>query len=205
MMDFVKQPANKRSLLSRKLVYGVGVNDAWYMTQPRINGIQSKCPIYIIWKDMIGRVYSEKNLSRRPTYRSVSICNEWLLFSNFSDWCSRNYIKGFELDKDIKVKGNKIYSPDTCLFVSKSINRLIIDSLAIRGKCPIGVCFDKRRGKYLASISVDGVKNHIGYFDSVSDASLSYKKAKNFEMSRKSIQYPLIAKYLEQHKYRLSL
>jgi hypothetical protein len=109
------------------------------------------------------------------------------------------------LDKDIKVKGNKIYSPDTCLFVSKSINRLIIDSLAIRGKCPIGVCFDKRRGKYLASISVDGVKNHIGYFDSVSDASLSYKKAKNFEMSRKSIQYPLIAKYLEQHKYRLSL
>ena len=45
-------------------------------------------------------------------------------FSGFGKWFDDNNIDGYHLDKDIKVKGNKVYSPDTCLFVSHKDNNI---------------------------------------------------------------------------------
>lgn len=77
---------------------------------------------YETWKSMMRRCYSSVSLKARPTYRDCTVCDEWHNFQNFAKWFDNNYIKGYELDKDIKVNGNKTYSPCTCMFVSPADN-----------------------------------------------------------------------------------
>ena len=79
-------------------------------------------PAYSSWKSMIERCYSAKLHARCPTYKNCTVCDEWHSFQNYAEWYFDNYIDGYELDKDIKHHGNKVYSPDTCLFVSKIEN-----------------------------------------------------------------------------------
>lgn len=78
-----------------------------------------------VWQSMLDRCYNEDYLSRRPTYRKCTVCEEWHLFSNFKEWFDSNYIEGYHLDKDILVLGNTIYSPATCVFIPNRINNLI--------------------------------------------------------------------------------
>lgn len=77
---------------------------------------------YLVWRSMIYRCYSECSLKTHPSYSGCSVDDRWHDFSNFLQWFNDNYIDGYELDKDIKVKGNKVYSPETCMFVSKKDN-----------------------------------------------------------------------------------
>lgn len=79
---------------------------------------------YNTWVSMLERCYSSKLHERHPTYTGCTACEEWHNFQNFAEWFDANYIDSFELDKDIKVKGNKIYSPDTCVFVSAAENSI---------------------------------------------------------------------------------
>jgi len=83
---------------------------------------------YAVWQSMIGRCYDASYQEKAPTYIGCSVCLEWHNFQNFAKWFDENYIDDYQLDKDIKVKGNKIYSPATCLFVSPAEN--IIDAHA---------------------------------------------------------------------------
>ena len=128
---------------TQKLVYGKGVND---LNKPAyINGKQLK--FYVIWVSMLRRCYSEKSLSRHRTYRGCTVCDEWLLLSNFKKWYDINYRDGMEMDKDILVKGNKIYSPEACRFVPQYINNLLTNSAAARGDLPLGVSAVKKKLK----------------------------------------------------------
>ena len=86
--------------------------------------------------------------------------------------------EGKELDKDILVQGNKVYSPVTCIFVTKEVNCLFNKKEKSRGDCPIGVSFHKRDRVYLASCSVGGKYHYIGSFSSSIDASNAYKSFK---------------------------
>jgi len=79
-------------------------------------------PAYLCWKGMIARCYCEKSLKKRPTYRECSVVEEWHNFQNFAKWYEDNYVEGYDLDKDIKVEGNKVYGPETCIFVSPEEN-----------------------------------------------------------------------------------
>ena len=102
-------------------VYGVGcVGIGKHET--KINGRNTKP--YDTWNSMLTRCYSQKSMMRSPTYHDVTVCEEWHNFQNFADWFYVNYAKGLHLDKDVKVKGNKIYSPDTCLFITKANNSI---------------------------------------------------------------------------------
>ena len=86
---------------------------------------------YELWRGMIQRCYDEKYHERQPTYKDCEVCDRWLVFANFLEdltliedyelWRD-NSNTGVSLDKDIKVQGNKIYSLETCKFVSKSDN-----------------------------------------------------------------------------------
>lgn len=117
-----------------KLVYGWGVNDyqgsCWLDNAP--------LPSYDIWKSMISRCYDAKVQIKQPTYIGCSVCEEWKYFSIFKIWYDSNHIEGFHLDKDILVKGNKMYSPDTCRFVPPHINTLLKEQCS-RGNMPVGV------------------------------------------------------------------
>lgn len=199
MQEFIKAPASKRSIFSRGLVYGVGVNDSEYITNPKINGKTVTCPIYKKWSAMIERCYSDKYKEKYPTYIGCSVDDNWLVFSEFAKWAEKNYKIGFHLDKDMKKKGNKIYSKSLCLFVPADINLLITNREKNSGGLLGGVAFHKPLRKFRSQISIDGRKTHIGYFDTEIEAHTSYVKAKNAEIVRKCDQYPEFAQYLINH------
>lgn len=124
----------------------------------------------------------------RPTYKNAEVCIEWINshnFINFKEWAEsqENYKvwsqlpdKDAMVDKDIKIQGNKLYSPDTCLLVPRRINALFPNSQAIRGIYPCGVCLD--HGKYKANVKKDGKKIHLGMFLTPEDAFYAYKACK---------------------------
>jgi len=102
-------------------VFGVGfVGKGTYLT--KLNG---KLTLqYVTWKSMLQRCYSENFQARQSTYKGCVVSTEWHNFQYFCLWFDENYSEGKHLDKDIKIDGNKIYSPEFCLFVSKADNTI---------------------------------------------------------------------------------
>ena len=113
---------------------------------------------------------------RHPTYKDVTVCEEWHNFQNFAKWFEDNYVEGFELDKDILVKGNKIYSPETCCFVPKEINSLFKNYN--NNLLPTGISYDKINKKYKVSIRINGKMKTKGRYVTVEEAFKVYKTAK---------------------------
>lgn len=178
MNNFKEIPVNKRSLVMRKLVCGVGVNDADYIVYPTINGKIERCPYYTRWVGMIQRCYDPKCHARYPTYINCYVCEEWMVFSNFKRWMQNQDWKGKDLDKDILFNGNKVYGPDTCVFIAPEINKLLNDSAATRGSYPQGVCYEKSRKKYKAQCTVSGKPKKLGRYQTQEEASAAYKEFK---------------------------
>ena len=143
---------------------------------------------YKVWEEILKRcyAYSEQN----PTYKDCTICDEWLCYANFEKWYNENYYEipneKMQLDKDILIKGNKIYSPQTCVFVPHRINTLFTKRNAKRGECPIGVTFSRKNNKY--EPQVQGRK-WLGYFDNPNDAFLIYKKEKELRIKEVADEY----------------
>lgn len=127
---------------------------------------------YNVWNNMFQRCYSKKQEKNSPTYKDVNVCEEWYNFQVFAEWFENNYKEGFQLDKDILIKGNKIYSPETCCFVPQEINTLFVKNDSNRGKYPIGVTTSY--GKPVAQIS----GKNLGTFNTVDEAFKIYKIAK---------------------------
>ena len=114
----IKCPYEKRT-------YGMGyLGEGKY--KGKENGKPTKC--YDTWKSMLERCYDPKYHEKEPTYIDCKVCDEWLCFQNFAEWFYDNYyeVEGerMALDKDILNKGNKIYSPNNCIFVPQIINNL---------------------------------------------------------------------------------
>lgn len=152
-------------------VFGVGFIGSGKYDRPNY-------PIhYKKWKGMLERSYSEKYHEVRPTYKNVTVCEEWHNFQNFAVWFEENYIEGFELDKDILVKGNKIYSPDTCCFVPAEINLVMAYKCVKDKKYPVGVHKEKS-GRFLAICTIDGKPCRLGMFDTPEEAFQVYKTEK---------------------------
>lgn len=165
----------------KKLVFGVGVNDAWYKVQKNVCGKKIFCPFYQTWQSMLSRCYSKKNHERQPTYVSCTVCDEWLTFSNFRSWMEKQDWQGKQLDKDLIVKGNKVYSQDTCSFVDQTTNSFVTDSAKSRGAWPIGVHYDSERGKFMARCCNPITKKHenLGRYLCEKEAHMAWKKRKH--------------------------
>ena len=100
-------------------VFGVGfIGDGIHKT--KINGKQTKA--YKTWSSMFVRCYCPKLHAKYPTYKECSVGKEWLNFQAFAEWFYNNYTDGLHLDKDIIKKGNKIYCPEFCKFVTHTEN-----------------------------------------------------------------------------------
>lgn len=173
----------------KKLVCGVGVNDADYAVTKRettvINGKRKRkivwvCPFYQVWKNMIERCYSVKYQERYPTYIGCTVTEEWLTFSVFKNWMMTQDWQGNQLDKDILFEGNKVYNPEACVFVSGVVNSFTIDSGVARGEWSIGVSWDKHAGKYKSQCSnpFTNKYDHLGYFECEKEAHQAWLKRK---------------------------
>jgi len=162
-----------------KLVCGVGINDADYVTYKIIDGKRWRCPFYRAWMNMLDRCYSPKHHARRPNYIGCSVVHEWHYFMAFRAWMISQDWNGKQLDKDILTPGNKVYGPETCLFVSIQINSLLNDHAASKGDYPQGVHWDNQCKKYRARIRIFGKTKHLGYFATADAASIAYRKTKH--------------------------
>lgn len=185
-----------------KLIHGHGVNDADYYVSPRNSGGRIKCPFYETWKNMISRAYSPKFHVKFPTYFGVTVCDQWLTFSNFKEWMKTQDWQRNEIDKDIIKPGNKHYSPETCCFVSHALNNLLTVSAVARGVYPIGVCYDKQHKKFRAQCSFQKDKSrYLGLFDTPSTTHSAYIKFKTGFISNLAAKQtdPRIANGLMRH------
>ena len=163
----------------RKLLYGIGLNDADYMTTPTVNGAILWEPAYQAWVNMLKRAYCERYQEKRPTYVGVTVCEEWHSFSAFRNWWLAKYREGFSLDKDLLVVCNREYGPDACIYVPQSLNTFTVDSGAVRGELPIGVYLHET-GIYRSKCRnpITGKTRHIGYFTTPEAAHSAWLKYK---------------------------
>ena len=189
-----------------KLFCGVGVNDADYAVQPRdADGRAVWCPYYEVWGSVLKRAYSPKYHANRPTYIGVTVCEEWHSFMAFRAWMETQDWEGKQLDKDIIVPGNKVYSPATCAFVSSQINSLLIDSAAARGEWPIGVSLQKESNRFQARVKENGKGRHLGYFATPEAAHRAWRK-EQLRIGRTAAREcddPRVSAGLLRHSYRI--
>lgn len=171
-----------------KLVCGVGVNDADYVVQEKKSvgytpdGRRKRetvwvCPFYSTWRSMLARCY--RTSENRPTYVGCTVSEEWKTFSNFKYWMESQDWQGKQLDKDLLSHGNKLYSPDTCVFVDRRVNIFLTERHHGRGEYPIGVCWYKRDKKFRARVNDGtGTSIYLGLFDSAQQAHEEWLAAK---------------------------
>lgn len=145
---------------------------------------------YTLWRNMFSRCYSKNFLGNSPTYIGCTVSEDFHSFKCFYIWCKKqkNFNrKGFQLDKDILSKGNKVYSPNTCRFVPKSINCILLDRRNHRGVYPQGVISDRK--KFSARVSVQGKTIYLGSFDCEKEAYNCYKRNKEAYIKDEAINW----------------
>lgn len=150
-----------RKYTKTMLVWGWGINDAdypvhtyesWYDEVGEYKRKRTwQCPYYIKWRNMIERCYSQKSLAIRLSYEGCYVCDEWKYFSSFKAWMEQQDWEGKDLDKDLIVKGNKLYSPETCFFIPSVVNTFMTERSRNRGEYPIGVTLRKINGRFKAA------------------------------------------------------
>ena len=140
---------------------------------------------YQAWKGMIYRCFDKNTKKRQPTYKDVTCCKEWLLFENFYEWLheQENFNKlhnksKWNVDKDILIKGNKIYSPKTCCLVPMNVNSLFIKKDNYRGDLPIGVKHSHKSFMARCSNPITGVREYLGSYSTPFKAFIAYKNYK---------------------------
>jgi len=147
-------------------------------------------PSYRAWTSMMGRCYNEKFLVRCPIYTGCSVHPDWHNFQAFSDWYKvepNSDTLGFELDKDLRQAGNKIYGPYTCSFVPQQINVLLGYCGPDRGLLPQGV---KKNGKkFEAQININGHIKYLGNYDTPEIAFNAYKNCKESHVKLKAKEW----------------
>jgi hypothetical protein len=179
-----------------KLVCGVGVYEKGkYVAY--VGGISTK--EYRIWISMLQRCYLTSVQTKYPTYIGCSVSENFKNFQWFAEWCNNQIgfgIKGYQLDKDIIIKGNKVYSEDTCVFLPKPVNMFLTDCKRLRGSLPIGVTLHKLfrvNGKidtYIrACISSDNKNISLGSYDTPEAAFAAYKEAKEAMAKQLAIKW----------------
>lgn len=150
------------------VIHGWAINDADYKTSV-MHPERWECPIYSRWRSMVDRCKGKPRQSR--AYDECDIDERFKMFSSFLRWSqeegfSYENAKLAHLDKDIRVKGNKIYSPDTCAFVPRGINSLIVDLGKQGGDLPSGVinrkCYRSKKWSFNSMIMDKGKVKYLG-------------------------------------------
>lgn len=172
----------------------VRINNVWNPYYPFIYGkgytgvgaYGAKDKAHDYWAKMMQRAYCEKYKTEHPTYENVTVCDEWLNYQNFADWCVNRKQYGklkFNLDKDIILRGNKIYAPERCSLVPQRINKLLVTKNLVEPVVPLGVKIirdkiSKEITGYTAACADDGKDVYFGYYKNIHNAFHAYKKGK---------------------------
>lgn len=189
-VEFLQYPYVKKSTYSQfkrgciknpyfPKFYGVG-----YIGETEVNesnGVHFQS--YNIWRAMLKRCYDKKNHIQHPCYKKCTVCDEWLCYKNFKEWYKSHkyYLLNGEklhIDKDILVKYNTIYSPNTCILVPTSINEMF----KMNTNCGI---YKQKNGKYY----VQSNHYYLGVFDTLEQANSINNKFKTQYLHDKLNKY----------------
>ena len=159
-------------------VYGIGIVGTKYPISE--GGVQTK--EYELWTHMLQRCYSDTYKKKRPTYEGCEVSDNFKSYEYFYEWCNKQVgfsNEGWHLDKDLLVKGNKVYNENVCVFLPQEINSLLVKCTASRGEYLIGVHWCKTNKAFRAMVSKNkGKQEHLGYFNTEIEAFNAYKEAK---------------------------
>lgn len=140
---------------------------------------------YNTWSNIILRCYSDKHRYLFEAYPDCEICEEWCNFQIFAKWYDENKytVEGrLHIDKDVLAKGNKIYSPDTCIFLPQRINMIFMSKPNKQG-LPNGV--RQIKSGYVASYN--GIK--INTYKTLDEAVKAHDKEKRLHIKKVVEEY----------------
>ena len=159
-------------------VYGAGVSGTKYPISE--GGINTK--EYMLWLTMIERCYSATLKKKYPTYKDCICSENFKSYEYFYEWCQNQIgfgMDGWQLDKDLLVKGNKVYSETICVFLPNEINSLLTKRTASRGEYLIGVSWSETNKAFIARVNKNtGKSKYLGSFKTEIEAFNAYKQAK---------------------------
>lgn len=139
-----------------------------------------KCPYYVTWSHMLNRCYGVGRNSYHRSYNECCVFEGWHLFSEFQSWMSDQDWVDKSIDKDLLLPGNKVYSPDTCVFISNDLNKFLIDQPRNR-RGLAGCTWVERRQKYQSQCwnPFSRKREFLGHFDTEVEAHVAWRKRKH--------------------------
>lgn len=147
--------------------------------------------IYSLWRGVVQRTlsntYSKKR--KRNVYEQATLCEEWYNFQVFCKFvCENNYYNvGYQLDKDLLVRGNKHYSPKTCCFLPLELNGSICSDFENSNGLPLGV--NRKYDYYEAAIGYKGKRKRLGKYKTTEEASAAYVIAKESYVKELALEW----------------
>ena len=154
-----------------------------WLKSKTVQGIRYRSRAGVLWAHLNNRILNKTTLKLYPTYQGCE--NKFQSFQEFTDWCqiqkgymNKEGLRFWNLDKDIIVPHNKVYSPETCCFVPPTINKLLITPNIKRGDLPIGVSYHKLSGKFQAEVSSGQKARYLGLFTCPLEAHRAWQLAK---------------------------
>ena len=137
---------------------------------------------YVLWTGMLERCYSDTYKKKKPTYEGCEVSENFKSYDYFYEWCNKQIgfgVKDWHLDKDLLTKGNKVYSENTCVFLPREINQVLVKRTASRGEHLIGVYWHSKGKAFRAQVNKNkGKPEHLGSFNTEIEAFNAYKVAK---------------------------
>lgn len=176
MNDIRYKPDDWSAKTAEPVMYGVGYHGTLYTNSDEDS--------YDRWHWMMNRCYSTAIHKLYPQYENCTVCKEWLNYSNYKLWYDEHKIEmkvfwgRVSIDKDILIKGNTVYSPETVCIVPQTINTLFVTCKEKRGDLPLGVFWDVDKNKYRACVAAMGKSIKLGTFNTVEEAFDKYKITK---------------------------
>ncbi len=159
-------------------VFGIGTVGTKYPISEGCRGTKE----YVLWKDVLRRCYSDTFQKKQPTYKDCEVSDKFKSYEHFYEWCHKQVgfgVEGFEIDKDLLIKGNKVYSEDSCVFLPAEINMVLVKCTASRGEYLIGVSWCNTKKAFVARVRKNkGKSEWLGLFRTELEAFNAYKKAK---------------------------
>lgn len=169
-------------------VYGIGVTGNKYPAKKNGKDLKE----YKLWHGLLERCYCPKSLASKPTYIGCSVSDNFKSYEYFYEWCQEQVGFGnekWEIDKDLLVKGNKVYSEDTCVFLPREINSALTHRKDVDNELPVGVLPVTNSTKYQASIKLDGKTHYLGSFKTPELAFQAYKEKKEWSLTQLAFKW----------------
>lgn len=157
------------------------------------------------WSDISNRCNTGGAFQKlRPSY--VGCSNEFGDFQSFVKW-SVNQVgydlkdsKGrkWQLDKDLILHDNKVYSDKTCVFVPSEVNNFLIACDTARGDLPLGVTRNNKTGYTSQCQSGEGKQLRFSGFHCPYEAHRKWQETKLVVGNRIVEKYSELAPIVSQ-------